>query len=368
MKFRCSRVYLDAALNLLLPIVSSRSPRKALQCILLECGDEQNIILSATDLEIGIKSVVPVEDLQGTGSILISGERLAGVVRGEWNDFLEFIVEDSGAEIKTTTGRYRFTGTVGGEEFPRVASQEKEKGFCLPAKELMDALNKTGFAAARGDTRFAMNGVLVTAEKGHLEFVASDTHRLSLVKKKLEGRNADRQEGIIINKGVSAMLRLAEGQTEAHIEITQHDLRMTSGRTSMSSRLVEGQFPRYQDVVPRDCPGRIVVNRESLIRSLRLIGGISIQEAPVVIIDALPSENRLVLQASSGESGEGTTSIASEIHGPEVHIGVNFQFVLDVLKVLSGENVILCYRDGDSPIKIEEEDFVHVIMPIRLQG
>ncbi|MCX7933663.1 MAG: DNA polymerase III subunit beta [Planctomycetota bacterium] len=364
MKFSCARLKFENAITLLSSAIASHSAKEILKCILVERGEE-NINLYATDCEIWIRFSLAVDGLEGDGSILLPADKLVGIARGEWSERLTINIENNVAEITTPTNKYRLSGYHNSDEFPKISASDSPAEAILSGKDLANAMQRTCFAAAQSDTRFAMNGVLFHIEKDLIEFVASDTHRLSLVRKKVLNKNQNKKEAIVINKGAAFIGKAAEGEEEITLYLGDREVRLESPHKTIVSRLVEGKFPKYQEVIPA-CPHMLLVARESLLRALRLLAGIAREEMKVVIIEICPSENKIILFSSDANANEGMTTLEAEIKGNPVKFGFNCNYLLDVLRVLSEEKVVLRYLDEKTAIRIDAEDFIHVIMPVRM--
>ena len=366
MKFSCSRDAFDRAMTLLLTAVPFHSPKEILKCILLESVEENKVILSATDFEIWISYSLPVDGLEGAGSILLPADKMAGIAHGEWNSTFSVTIENNVAEITAQYNKYRLFGYANPDEFPKISEESSSVEVIVNGDDLANALQKTCFAAAHTDTRFAMNGVLFHIEKDQIEFVASDTHRLSWVRKKLMNKSQVSKEAIVINKGASIISKAAEGEGEIKLQLSERDLRFESQNKLIISRLVEGKFPKYQDVIP-NCANTLVIAREPFFRALRLLSSIAPEERKIVVIEICPNENKIIISSIDTHANAGTNTLtAEEIKGNEVRLGFNCNYFLDVLRVMNDEKVVLRYHDEKTAVRLDAEDFVHVIMPVRM--
>ncbi len=366
MKFSCSRAAFETAVNLLVTAISAQTAKEVMKCLLIETGEENNIVIYATDYEIFIRYSMPVDNLEGEGAILLPADKVAGIARGEWSDCLTVKVENNIAEITTKTNKYRLSGYPNIEEFPKISESPSAVEAILCGKDLACAMQKTCFAAAQSDTRFAMNGVLFHIENEQIEFVASDTHRLSLVRKKILNKTQLNKEAIVINKGAAIIGKAVEEDEEIKLYISDRDVRVETENKIIISRLVNGKFPKYNEVIPA-CSHTLVIAREPLIRALRLLSGITLQEMKTVILEIYAGEKKIALLSSDANANEGMTALeAEEIKGNDIKFGFNCNYLLDVLRVLPEQKVILRYQDEKSAIRIDAEDFIHVIMPVRM--
>jgi len=218
MQFSCSRSALENVLNLLSSVVPLRSGKAVLQNILVEGDASGCVVFTGTDLEIGLQLRLGVQEIKDPEKVLLPAAQLAATVRGGWEETLTITVTEGAAEIRTAETRVRLLGSTAVDEYPPFPAMDETKQVEISGADLGDAAAKTVFATARGDTRFAMNGVLLHIEKGQVEFVASDTHRLSLVKKRVRNPSQERVEAIVITKGIMNLAKIAAGQdTVAHV-------------------------------------------------------------------------------------------------------------------------------------------------------
>ena len=365
MHFSCSRAPLAEVLSTLTEIVPSRGTRPVLQNILLEGQADGEITLSATDLQIGMSQRLMVGELRDPERVLLPAARLYGIIRDEWADELTVDIKENRASITTTSGQFRLVGSAP-EEFPALAGEEDTPEAHIAGSDIAEAVHKTAFATAHGDTRFALNGVFVCIEKGQIEFVASDTHRLSLVKKKIKNKAGENAQGIVVTKGMTTLAKVAAEQDDVALSMTPQQFIARTPTSRVVIRLVDGQFPRYRDVLPRDLGNTVTVNRELLIKTLRLGGQLSSEETRCVTFGA--AANRLLLSVSGADVGEAKIEIDAKVVGGEVSASFNYLYVMDALRVMDDEEITLQLKDSEHPARIDVGDFTHIIMPIKPRG
>jgi len=361
MKFSCSRSTMSDVLGYLNDIVPSRSASPILQNIMMQGNADGTLTLSATDTEIGLKHTIAVDDLQDPCAVLLPANKLAGLIRDDWASTIKFSIENERAEITSENGTFHLMGQAS-DEFPTI-NDMPEKGIIeMNGKDIVDAVQKTLFATAKGDTRYALNGILLHIEKKDVEFVSSDTHRLSLSKKK--SRTGDKSaEAIVITKGMATLARLSDGEETVKLHLTSHELIAETSQATMMARLVDGQFPRYREVIPKDLEKSVTVNRDLFIKTLRLSGQITNEETRSITLST--TSDTLVINTSGNESGDGKTEVPAEVVGEDIQASFNYIYLMDVLKVLTTESITLRFRDADNPSRLDVGDFTHIIMPIR---
>ncbi|MDR0361146.1 MAG: DNA polymerase III subunit beta [Planctomycetota bacterium] len=360
MEFSINKIMFSEALSFISSIVPERSARPVLQNLLLESDGEAGITLSATDLEISLRIHLEVSDLKDPISVLLPASRLNAIVKGIGGDDLKLEIEDLKLIVKTKFGRFQLPG-ADVIDYPAISDFKSEGAIFIHGDDFNDAVQKNIFATAKGDTRYALNGIFLNIKDNICDFVASDTHRLSLVKKKIRNPDASVSEGIILTKGMNILSRLAIGKDVIEINITPNELLARTPTATLAVRRVEGMFPRYQDVIPPKSDSRFVVNRDELIKNLHSIGLVASEETRAILFGVSPGT--LSLSAKS-ENGEGIVILDAEVRGDECEIKFNYQFVIDALKAIDDETVEMQYNGAENPARIDNGDFLYVIMPI----
>lgn len=360
MRFTIDKNKFSEALSLVSAVVPERSAKAILQNFHLTGKEDNTIVLSATDLEIGLTLIVDVENMQDPTDVLLPASRLNALVKGSFSDSLDISVENSIAVIKTKQGRFQVPGQDS-QDYPTVSDFKNENVVFIHGDDLADAVQKTVFATHKGDSRYSLNGIYVNIDGSHIEFVASDTFRLSLVKKKIRNPDAFAGDGILLTKGMTTLAKLAAGNDVVEVSLTPTELLAKTSHATVIIRRVEGMFPRYQDVIPAKSDLHFTVDRENFIRSLHSIGLLSSEETKSVVFTA--SESGLNVSANS-ENGEGSLDLDAETTEPGIQIKFNYQLLIDALKNVADEKVVVQYKDSDSPARLDSGDFTYVIMPI----
>lgn len=360
MQFTIDKNAFSEALSLVATVVPERSARAVLQNFMLTGGDDSSITLSATDLEIAIKIKLDVKDMQDPSAILLPASRVNALVKGAFCDEITVSVDNNKAEIKTRQGRFQVPGQDI-VDYPSIPDFKAEGVVFIHGDDFAEAIQKTVFATAKGDTRYALNGIFVNINEGHAEFVASDTYRLSLVKKSIRNPDNVTTDGIMLTKGMTTLARLAAGNDVVDVVITANEMLARTPNAMLVIRRVEGMFPRYNDVIPQKSESHFTVSREELLRALHSIGLMSSGESKSVLFSV--SDGLLHISASS-ENGEGDLRLDAETVGEPVEIKFNYSLLVDALKNISEDKVSIQYKDADNPARIDSGDFLYVIMPI----
>lgn len=360
MEFTIAKTIFSENLSIINSVVPERSARALLQNLLLIGNEDNTITLAATDLEIGLKIMVEVQSMKDPESILLPASRLTALVKGSFADEITVIVNGGKVELKTKQGKFQLPGAES-IDYPTIPDFNPEGAVFIHGDDFAEAVQKTVFATAKGDTRYALNGIFLNINETSAEFVASDTHRLSLVKKKIRNPDNKAYDGILLTKGMTTLARLAAGQELLELNITANELLARTPNAILIVRRVEGMFPRYNDVIPPKSENHVTLERDELIRSLHSIGLVASDETKAVQFMTAPG---MLEVSAASDNGEGTLRLDAEVTGAEVMIKFNYVFIVDALKNISEDKVTLQYKDAESPARVESGDFLYVIMPI----
>ena len=360
MEFSINKTQFSEALSLISSVVPERSARAVLQNLMLIGNPDNTITLAATDLEIGLKIAVEVKDMKEPGQVLLPASRLNALVKGSFADELDISIQDNRAEIKTRQGRFQIPG-LDVIDYPTIPDFKPEGAIFIHGDDFVDGVQKTVFATAKGDTRYALNGIYMNVNEHGCEMVSSDTHRLSLIKKKVRNPDNSVFDGIILTKGMTTLSRLAGGCDVVEINITANEMLARTPNASVVIRRVEGMFPRYNDVIPPKSESHFTVARDELLRTLHSIGLMTSDESKSVLFNVTGAGLNI---SASSENGEGNINLDAEVCGNDVEIKFNYMFLIDVLKNLSDDKITVQYKDPDNPARIDSGDFMYVIMPI----
>jgi DNA polymerase-3 subunit beta len=362
MRIQVAREPFFRALQLLQNIVEPRQTLPILANVLLE-ADEGGLHVSATDLEVGARIAVPAT-IDRPGGITLAARKLLELVRELPGQPITLALLDSGwVQLLCGSSSFRLVG-LAAEEYPPLDVDAADGWLAVDGGRLRGMLVRTSYAMSQDESRPFLNGVYFAVRKRELRVVATDGHRLALGRLEV-GTDAE-LSGIVPRKAVHEMSRVLGGDEVALAFRENHFFLRTPGFV-LVSKLVEGQFPNYEQVLPRAHPWRLVVNREPLIAALRRVSVVADDRTRPVRLTVGPGTLRLT--ASSQELGEAEEVLAAEFGGEELTIGFNARYLLDALGPMEAEQVVVELKDGLSPGVFRgatEEGHVCVIMPMRI--
>jgi len=345
-------------------IVEPRQTLPILSNILLEAEGE-SVRLSATDLEVGARVSVPAK-VGAKGAITVSARKLAEIVKELPAAAVALKVsENVTVSLRCGGATYRLVG-LPPDDFPPVVPASPQSWVTLEAKILREMLTQTSFAVSHDETRYALNGVLFAFQGKDVRMVATDGHRLASSTRSL-GQGIASATGIVPRKAVTEIMRVIGAGEEVQIAITENQFVLQMPNFVMTARLIEGQFPNYEAVIPRTHPGRLSAARASLSAALRRVAVMAEERNKPVKLALSPAS--LKVTASSQDLGEAEEILEVEYAGEEMVIGFNSRYLLDAMAALERDQVVLEIKDAQSPgvIKsVEDEGYCCVIMPMRI--
>jgi DNA polymerase-3 subunit beta len=345
-------------------IVEPRQTLPILANVLLQTEDDR-MCVTATDLEVGARVTVPAR-VATQGAVTVGARKLAEIVKELPAAALTMKVGDN-ATVNLRCGgvSYRLVG-LPPDDFPPVVPAAPSSWIPIEARTLREMLQQTSFAISHDENRYALNGILFTLQGKQMRLVATDGHRLAISVRGL-GANAESVTGIVPRKAVAELMRVLGSGEDVRIAITENQFVLEMSNFVMTARLIEGQFPNYEAVMPKAHPGRLSLSRSALQAALRRVAVIAEERNKPVKLTLTPA--LLKLSASSQELGEAEEAMDVDYTGGEVTIGFNSRYLLDALSPIEKDGVTFEFKDGLSPgvIKsVEDDGYCCVIMPMRI--
>jgi len=363
MKVVCQREALLEALQVVNTAVVTRTPKPALQCVLME-AESNNLTLVATDLQVGVRYGLEHVEVKSPGRGLIPADRFLAIVRECPDKTLTLAVDGDTCRIDTSDSHFTLN-TSDVESFPTVPESDGPDGLKITAGTLRSMIHRTLFAAARESSRYAINGVLWAPEGKTLLMVATDGRRLAQVRSPLLAGASD-ITAIVPVKTMTLLDRcLAETEQEVTVCFQENRIVAKLPRVTLSSTLVEGTFPKYQEVVPHDTTMKVQLKTEALLSALRRAALLTTENSQGVCMQF--SKKRLVLTGRAAETGEGTVELSIEYPYDDLEMGFNPHYLVEALRVVGTEDISLELKAAKTPALVRSgEDFLYVVMPVSL--
>jgi len=367
MKFTIERDALLRPLQLVTGVVERRQTLPVLANLLVEAKDGA-LTLTGTDLEVELVARHEPVAIEQEGCATIPARKLADIWRS-LPEAAEVTVQVEGDRAQVRSGRSRFSlATLPAGDFPSVEGGTGELELTLEQSQLRRLLDQVGFSMAQQDVRYFLNGMLLELTPEHCRTVATDGHRLAMCTLEQGVAGAGRYQAIIPRKGVLELGRLLDDQPEqVHLQLGSNHVRINQGPFSMTTKLVDGKFPDYEKVIPKDLGATVTGDRGTLKQAFLRASILSNEKYRGVrlIVDS----DLLTIQANNPEQEEAEEQVPVDYQGDRLEIGFNVSYLQDVLNALGTDQVQLSLSDANSSALIEgggENDAVYVVMPMRL--
>lgn len=373
MQFTIGKELLLRGLGRIQGIVEKRTTLPVLSNVLMETLDNE-LFLTATDLEVGMRSSYPAQ-VATPGKITVSAKKLYEIVKElPDGDILFRSRDNSWVEIKSGKALFNIVG-LPADEFPHFPKPGREQLLDIPAEDLREMVEKTFFSVSTDESKYNLSGIYVKyfqeAGRQLLRFVATDGHRLALAQRPIASVGGeDFARGVILpRKGVIELRRIAEeGGGVIAIGLMDNNVLIQRDTTTVVMRLVDGEFPDYTRVIPKDEGSfKAVIKTDSFLHALRRMSILSSDKTRGVKL--VVNANGLNISSSNPELGEAHEDIEIDYSGPEISMGFNARFLIDILNAQTTPEIILQLRDNMSPGLIlpqKDQDALAVVMPMRL--
>ena len=366
MKVKFNRAALHDGLGLVTGVVPSRTPKPILRCLRMTCQDD-GVKLSATDLEVGVSCVVGQVEIEKAGDIVVPADEIAAIVRESSDEVLE--LEASEATVRLQGADSHFTiYSQEPSQYPAIASFEGDSQIEASLGDLQEGIELTIFAAAKESTRYALNGVLWEVAGKKLTLVATDGRRLAKSIVNLTAvRKDDLPEGrIIVPAKTMNLLDKITVSPDAKVSVKFVGNQVVLGceQVVISSNLVEGNFPKYEDIIPTDYENKVTLNREAALSAVRRAALLADEDSKGIKLSL--AKNSIIFTSRAPETGDAEVDMAVAYSGTAMEIGFNPQFLVDVLRTVKADEVGLELGDPDRPGLIRSGNFLYIVMPVNL--
>ena len=364
MKFTAAREALLKPLQAVIGVVERRQTMPILSNVLLIAREGQ-LSVTATDLEVELVAQADVDTETG-GEITVSGRKLLDICRA-LPEGTDISISVSGEKLSVKGGRSKFNlATLPSAEFPVVEDIKAGQSVVVSQAVMGRLIEKTHFSMAQQDVRYYLNGMLLETRGGFLRAVATDGHRLALCQAEIDSK-VDEQQVIVPRKGVLELQRLMSGEGELNIELGANHVRIQLDGIRFTSKLIDGRFPEYERVIPKESSNELTADRGAFRGALQRTAILSNEKYRGIRL--VIRDSGVVLQAHNPEQEEAEEELEVEYSGEDIEIGFNVNYLLDALGAVESDEVTLSVQDSNSSCLIREpgkEDCTFVVMPMRL--
>lgn len=367
MRFSTTRGSLLSTIQIVGRVSSTRPTLPSLGGILV-IADTEGVVLRATDTELALTRPIDDARVEDEGTVLIPGRLVGDVVRNlpEGEVALAHRTEQRDVEITAGGGRFHLR-TLSAEDFPRLPELEGET-VRLPAQALAETIERVARAASRDEVRPILTGILLQAEGTRLTMVATDSYRLSVKHTELDDPIAQPLEANIPARAFRELARViaTESASEVEIALPRNQVVFRVGAVRLSSRLIEGQFPSWRQLIPESFEHEVRLPRGELLEVTRRVGQLAQRNAPLRLAF---SEGELTVAAETPDVGDASEALPAPFSGEAMEIAFNPQFLIDGIDSVDGDEIAIGLS---SPLRpgllrpVGRDDFSYLAMPIRL--
>ncbi|MFA5156494.1 MAG: DNA polymerase III subunit beta [Candidatus Omnitrophota bacterium] len=362
MKFKVQKDVLLNGIQTVQNVVTPKAALPILANILIE-GQGNDIRLTATDLDVGISCVIPV-NTQEAGAITLPAKRFGDIIKElPESDVTLGVKKNNLVVIETDTCQFKMMG-LPKEEFPKLPEFKDKEAIKIGQPVLQEMLKLTSFAVSFDETRYILNGILFHIGKGSLTLVATDGKRLAVVERKLEQGDEKEISIIVPVKAIHELNRNLKPEGELSLVLGNNQAMFDLGTVVVISRLIEGEFPDYRQVIPPVSENKMRIGRDQFLLAAKRAALLSTPDYQAVKLELF--KNKMVVSKSTPDVGESREEVPVEYQGKEIAIGFNPVYLTDVLKNLQDERVELEVTDSEKPGVIRINGYIYIVLPMRL--
>lgn len=362
MIFKTSQENLLTGIQTVGNIVSSKTPLPILSNILLEAKGVK-LKLNTTDLDIGISCEIPVDIIE-EGAITIPAKRFGDIVRElPPGDIVVTAKKNNQVDVEGRQCRFKFGG-LPKDEFPKFPEFKDKEAIQIEQAILKEMLRLTSFAVSHEDSRHVLSGILIEISDNILRIVATDGRRLAKMEKKLPGVIKEEITVIIPIKAVQEISRNLQEEGTLSLIIGANQALFDINGVLIATRILEGEFPNYNQVIPKPAKNRIKMNTQEVLSSIRRANLLSTPDFQAVKFELFP--NKLVISKSTPDIGESREVIPVEYDGEEMMVGFNPQLLIDFLKNINDEQIYMEILGTDKPAVMRLQDYLYLALPMKI--
>ena len=366
MKFKTSKKQLIKPLQSVMGVVERKQSMPILSNVLLSVSGD-NLTITATDLEVELRTSLAINDASD-GQTTVPGRKFYDICRALPEDSdIELVLEKDKLIVKTKRSKFTLS-ILDAADFPLIEEMDSKQAISIDSGEFKDVLlEKTMFSMAQQDVRFYLNGLLLEVCPDSLRAVATDGHRLAVSELALSEKNYENQKVIIPRKGVLELHKILDNEEKIDLEVGKNHIRVSFKNLRFTSKLIDGQFPDYQKVIPSDANNILVSSRDTLKDALQRVAILSNEKYRGVRLNL--SSGLLRIEANNPDQEEAEETIKLKYEGEDTEIGFNVNYLLEALGAVDEDGVEVSLGDSNSSCLIRAEgnkNYKFVVMPMRL--
>ena len=365
MDFYITKEEVVKSLNQTLGVVEKRQTLPILSNVLFEV-DESSLKLTATDLESEISTTSTISNFKSGGKITAPARKLSDLCR-LMPDLVEihFFLDGDNLKIETESGKYNLS-TLPSEDFPVFETEDTQSQINISSQNLKNLITKTSFAMGNQDWRHYLNGLYMMIDDKVITTVATDAHRLAMATSSLNEASSESTSGIVPRKSINEIGKLVGDESEnVVIQLGQNSIAANVSGTTFVSKLIEGKFPDYEQVIPSGESSLLVVDRKNFSESLSRVSVLSSEKYKGVRI--ITKKDSLNISANNPEKEQGEENLSCEYQGEEIDIAFNVNYLQEILSTIDSEKIEINFFGSEKSCLITDpnsENLKYVVMPL----
>lgn len=363
MKLVIAKDAIMSGLQLVHGVVNVRPTLPVLSNVLMEAKNDK-LWLTTTDMDVTMRCAVDAKTGKA-GATTIPARRFFSIIRELPADNIEIEVDDKNAASITCGSAFFKINGLPDDEFPVIPPGEGGHTFSVDQKVLKQMLQKTFYAASTDETRFILNGTLMSFKGNKLTLVATDGRRLALTENEVEFPKEAECEAIVPTKAINELIRILKDEGAVKIFIGKNQASFEFDDVTLTTKLIEGTYPNFRQVIPSQCEQRIAVDREVFLTALKRVALLTSDKSSSIKLTF--GKNKLKISASSPDVGEAHESVAIKYNAKDIQVAFNPDYIMEPLRNIANDEIYVELTDELSPGVIKcDVPFIYVLMPMRI--
>ncbi|MCR4336776.1 MAG: DNA polymerase III subunit beta [Candidatus Omnitrophica bacterium] len=362
MKIKITKESLLEGIQIVQNVVSTKATLPILSNILLET-QAGKIKLNTTDLDIGISCEFPVEVIE-EGAITISAKRFSDIVRElPLGDVMISTKKNNQVDIEGNKCRFKLMG-LSKEEFPKFPEFKDKESVRIDQATLKEMIRMTSFSVSYEESRYVLNGVLVEIKGNLIRMVATDGRRLAKIEKNLASTSSQEITAIVPIKALQEVYRNLTSGGQVSFVVGKNQILFDIQGILIASRIIEGEFPNYQQVIPKEASTKIKINTQDFLSAIRRANLLSTPDFQAIKVEVF--SDKIVVSKTTPDVGESREEVVIQYGGKELIVGFNPQFLIDALKNISQDTIEMELLGPDKAGVIRMGDYLYLVLPMRI--
>jgi len=363
MRVQVDKSSIQKAVQQVQNVVSAKNTLPILSNILIEASKDK-LKLVATDLDIGISCTIKANIIE-EGATTVPAKKFSDIIKELPNNTVLLTTKkNNSTQIECDKCYFKVMG-LPKEEFPKLPDLHNKETLLIKQPDLKAMINMTEFAISRDETRYVLNGILFVIKANSLTLAATDGRRLAIMEKHMSIQSGVERRMIVPAKTIHELSRALKDEGDVKLVFSDNQVLFDIDDVMIISRLIEGEFPNYEQVIPKENKDKVVINRQALLDAARRVSLFTNSDSQAIKIDLV--KDRMIISKNTPDVGEAKEELDVEYKGPEITVGFNPNYLIDVLRNLRKDAVAMELTSSEKPGVIRTEDkYTYIVLPMQL--